>query len=171
MAAFSTGERRRRGKSDRRAMELSLVIRQTLEAAILTHLMPRSQIDIFVQVLQADGGTRAACINAASMALADAGIPMRDLVVSCAAGYLNSTPLLDLNYIEDSGGGPDLTVGIFPKLDKVSLLQMDSKLSTDLFEKVLTLAMEGSKAIAEYMRQMLLENTQKLAFARGTLKR
>ncbi|KAH9535144.1 hypothetical protein CY35_17G038100 [Sphagnum magellanicum] len=116
-------------------------------------------------------GTRAACINAASMALADAGIPMRDLVVSCAAGYLNSTPLLDLNYIEDSGGGPDLTVGIFPKLDKVSLLQMDSKLSTDLFEKVLTLAMEGSKAIAEYMRQMLLENTQKLAFARGTLKR
>jgi ribonuclease PH len=99
-------------------------------------------------------GTRAACINAASMALADAGIPMRDLVVSCAAGYLNSTPLLDLNYIEDSGGGPDLTVGIFPKLDKVSLLQMDSKLSTDLFEKVLTLAMEGSKAIAEYMRQV-----------------
>jgi exosome complex component RRP41 len=82
------------------------------------------QIDIFVQVLQADGGTRAACINAASMALADAGIPMRDLVVSCAAGYLNSTPLLDLNYIEDSGGGPDLTVGIFPKLDKVSLLQV-----------------------------------------------
>jgi exosome complex component RRP41 len=53
----------------------------------------------------------------------------------------------------------------------MGLCQMDSKLSTDLFEKVLTLAMEGSKAIAEYMRQMLLENTQKLAFARGTLKR
>ncbi len=44
-------------------------------------------------------GTRAACINAASMALADAGIPMRDLVVSCAAGYLNSTPLLGENFI------------------------------------------------------------------------
>jgi hypothetical protein len=44
-------------------------------------------------------GTRAACINAASMALADAGIPMRDLVVSCAAGYLNSTPLLGENVL------------------------------------------------------------------------
>lgn len=41
-------------------------------------------------------GTRAACINAASIALADAGIPMHDLVVSCAAGYLNSTPLLGI---------------------------------------------------------------------------
>lgn len=52
------------------------------------------QIDIFVQVLQADGGTRSACINAATLALSDAGIPMRDIVTSCSAGYLNGTPLL-----------------------------------------------------------------------------
>ncbi|KAJ7533227.1 hypothetical protein O6H91_13G038500 [Diphasiastrum complanatum] len=123
MATFSTGERRKRGKGDRRSTEISLVIRQTMESAILTHLLPRSQIDIFVQVLQADGGTRSACINAAALALADAGIPMRDLVASCAAGFLNNTPLLDLNYTEDSGGGPDVTVGVFPKLDKISLLQ------------------------------------------------
>jgi len=49
---------------------------------------------------------------------------MRDLAVSCSAGYLNSTPLLDLNYVEDSAGGADVTVGILPKLDKVSLLQV-----------------------------------------------
>uniref|UniRef100_A0A7N1A7J9 Exoribonuclease phosphorolytic domain-containing protein n=1 Tax=Kalanchoe fedtschenkoi TaxID=63787 RepID=A0A7N1A7J9_KALFE len=72
----------------RRSTEISLVIRQTMEACILTHLMPRSQIGIFVQVLQADGGTRSACINAATLALNDAGIPMSD------AGYLNNTPLL-----------------------------------------------------------------------------
>jgi len=45
--------------SGRRSTEISLVIRQTMEASILTELMPRSQIDIFVQVLQADGGKRA----------------------------------------------------------------------------------------------------------------
>ena len=100
------GERRRRGKSDRRATELSMVIRNTLEQTILTELMPRSQIDIYVQVLQADGGTRCACINAAFLALADAGVPMRDIVASCAAGYLQSTPLIDLNYLEDSGESP-----------------------------------------------------------------
>ncbi|KAH9728711.1 exosome complex component rrp41 [Citrus sinensis] len=110
MASFSTGDRMRKPKGDRRSTEISLVIRQTMEACILTHLMPRSQIDIFVQVLQADGGTRSACINAATLALQDAGIPMRDIVTSCSAGYLNSTPLLDLNYVEDSAGGPDVTV-------------------------------------------------------------
>ncbi|KAK4411474.1 Exosome complex component RRP41 [Sesamum angolense] len=115
MANFSTGDRMRKPKGDRRSTEISLVIRQTMEACILTNLMPRSQIDIFVQVLQADGGTRSACINAATLALADAGIPMCDLVTSCSAGYLNGTPLLDLNYVEDSAGGPDVTVGILPK--------------------------------------------------------
>ncbi|KAK8565740.1 hypothetical protein V6N12_059294 [Hibiscus sabdariffa] len=153
MANFSTGDRMRKPKGDRRSTEISLVIRQTMEACILTHLMPRSQIDIFVQVLQADGGTRSACINAATLSLADAGIPMRDIVTSCSAGYLNSTPLLDLNYIEDSAGGPDVTVGILPKLDKVTLLQMDAKLPVDIFENVMGLAIEGCKAVANYIRE------------------
>ncbi|KAI3903475.1 hypothetical protein MKW98_032129 [Papaver atlanticum] len=98
MANFSIGDRMRKPKGDRRSTEISLVIRQTLEACIMTHLMPRSQIDVFVQVLQADGGT--------------------------SAGYLNSTPLLDLNYVEDSAGGPDISVGILSKMDKVTLLQV-----------------------------------------------
>ncbi|KAL6193973.1 hypothetical protein ACLB2K_035057 [Fragaria x ananassa] len=153
MANFSTGDRMRKPKGDRRSTEISLVIRQTMEECILTNLMPRSQIDIFVQVLQADGGTRSACINAATLALADAGIPMRDLVTSCSAGYLNNTPLLDLNYIEDSAGGADVTLGIMPKLDKVTLLQMDAKLSLDTFENVMQLAIEGCKAVADYIRE------------------
>ncbi|KAK1558455.1 hypothetical protein Q3G72_002498 [Acer saccharum] len=168
MANFSTGDRMRKPKGDRRSIEISLVIRQTMEACIMTHLMPRSQIDIFVQVLQADGGTRSACINAATLALADAGIPMCDLVTSCSAGYLNSTPLLDLNYLEDSAGGADVTVGILPTLDKVTLLQMDAKLPTNIFEDVMQLATEGCKAIANYIREMLAENTKQLEFRRGS---
>ncbi|KAM1070379.1 hypothetical protein ACFX13_002226 [Malus domestica] len=168
MANFSTGDRMRKPKGDRRSTEISLVIRQTMEACIMTHLMPRTQIDIFVQVLQADGGTRSACINAATLALSDAGIPMRDLVTSCSAGYLNSTPLLDLNYVEDSAGGADVTLGIMPKLDKVTLLQMDAKLPLDIFENVMQLAVEGCKAVATYIRQVLLENTKQLEYRRGT---
>ncbi|XP_037426131.1 exosome complex component RRP41 homolog [Triticum dicoccoides] len=140
---------------------------KAMEASILTHLMPHSQIDIFVQVLQADGGTRSACINAATLALADAGIPMRDIVTSCSAGYLCSTPLLDLNYIEDSAGGADVTVGILAKMDKVTLLQMDAKLPMDTFETVMDLATEGCKAIATYIREVLLENTKQLECQRG----
>ncbi|XP_070667252.1 exosome complex component RRP41 homolog isoform X2 [Malus domestica] len=162
MANFSTGDRMRKPK------EISLVIRQTMEACIMTHLMPRTQIDIFVQVLQADGGTRSACINAATLALSVAGIPMRDLVTSCSAGYLNSTPLLDVNYVEDSAGGADVTLGIMPKLDKVTLLQMDAKLPLDIFENVMQLAIEGCKAVATYIREVLLENTKQLEYRRGT---
>ncbi|XP_040363538.1 exosome complex component RRP41 homolog isoform X2 [Rosa chinensis] len=168
MANFSTGDRMRKLKGDRRSTEISLVIRQTMEECILTNLMPRSQIDIFVQVVQADGGTLSACINAATLALANAGIPMRDIVTSCSAGYLNSTPLLDLNYIEDSAGGADVTLGIMPKLDKVTLLQMDAKLSLDTFENVMQLAIEGCKAVADYIREILLENTKQLQYRRGT---
>ncbi|KAM3694867.1 hypothetical protein ACB098_07G086900 [Castanea mollissima] len=184
MSNFSTGDRMRKPKGDRRSTEISLVIRQTMEACILTHLMPRSQIDIFVQVLQADVvRTRSACINAATLALVDAGIPMRDLVTSCISGYLNITPLLDLNYVEDSAGGPDVTVGFLPKLDKVTLLQVTSEnlllfillsasyrwiLSYQLtLENVMQLAIEGCKAIANYIREIMLENTKQLEYRRG----
>jgi exosome complex component RRP41 len=102
-ARFSTGERRRRDKGDRRSQEVSALLRSTLEETILLDLLPKTQIDVYVQVIQADGGARCACINAAMLALGDAGIPCRDLVAACAAGYLQSTPLLDLNYEEDAG--------------------------------------------------------------------
>ncbi|CAH8319425.1 unnamed protein product [Eruca vesicaria subsp. sativa] len=81
----------------------SLVIRQTIEASILTQLLPHSQIDIFLQVLQDDGGTRSACINAATLALSDAGIT-------------NATPRLDLNYVEDSAGGAEMLPSMDAKL-------------------------------------------------------
>lgn len=170
MAAFSTGERRRRGKNDRRATEITSVIRSALEQTILLELMPGSQIDVFVQVLQADGGTRCACINAAMLALAEAGIPMKDVVASCAAGYLDSTVLLDMNYMEDSGGGPDVAVAIHSKLDKVVVLQMDNKLPLETLETVIELAVEGCKAVTAFMREQLLARTQRLASARGMLQ-
>ncbi|KAG1660225.1 hypothetical protein FOA52_005095 [Chlamydomonas sp. UWO 241] len=169
MAAFSTGERRRRGKSDRRSAEISLIIRGTLEQTVMTELMPRSQIDIYVQVLQADGGTRCCAINAALLALADAGVPLRDMVAACAAGYLDGEPLLDLNYMEDSGGGPDLSLAMHTNADheKIVLMQMDSRLQADVFERVVELAQEGCRAVAGVMQAALLEHTQRLATARG----
>ncbi|CAI5506886.1 unnamed protein product [Closterium sp. Naga37s-1] len=157
MASFSTGERRRRGKMDRQPPPPSPPhhILSLTHSSLPFHSLP---------------GTRSACINAATLALCHAGIPMRDLVTSCASGYLNATPLLDLNYVEDSGGGPDVTVGYLPSSDKISLLQMDAKLPMDTFEEVVKLAVTGCKAIAHRMRQVLLEHTERLALARGAMQ-
>lgn len=100
MAAFSTGERRRRTKGDRRTNELSTFVRRCIETCVSVELLARSQLDVSIQVLQADGGVRAAAVNAAVLAIVDAGIPMQDTMACCSAGYLDDTPLLDLNYME-----------------------------------------------------------------------
>ena len=77
MAPFSVEERKSPAPS-RREMELSKVIREALEPSIFLEYYPRTAIDVFIEVLQADGGTRCAGITVASLALANAGIPMRD---------------------------------------------------------------------------------------------
>ena len=100
-------------------------------------------------LVQADGGTRCACINAAMLAVAEAGIPVRDMIAACAAGHLDSTNVLDMNYMEDSGGGPDVAVAIHPNLDRTVLLQMDNKIGIDVFEGIYSLAEQGCKAVAE----------------------
>lgn len=101
------------------------------------------------------------------LAVAEAGIPVRDMVAACAAGHLDSTSVLDMNYMEDSGGGPDVSVAIHPNLDTTVLLQMDNKISIDVFEGVYGLAEQGCKAVAQYMRQQLLAHVMRLAEMRG----
>eukprot|EP01102_Stenamoeba_stenopodia_P022610 TRINITY_DN9502_c0_g1_i1.p1 TRINITY_DN9502_c0_g1~~TRINITY_DN9502_c0_g1_i1.p1 ORF type:complete len:250 (+),score=48.24 TRINITY_DN9502_c0_g1_i1:154-903(+) len=169
MATFSTGERKRKTKGDRRATEISLVIRQTFESVIMTHLFPRSQISIYIQILQADGGTRCAGINAATLALINAGIPMREFVTSCAAGCINNIPILDLNFLEDSAGGPDLPIAYLPSSNKVTMLQMDSKLNLEQFEKVVQLAADGCKKIHEILVKEVEKYTLELVESRGLL--
>eukprot|EP00128_Syssomonas_multiformis_P001866 Colp12_sorted_trinity150504_noHs@33285 len=62
-ATFSTGERKSRSKGDKRSQEFSLAIRQTFESAIMVQLYPRTQIDIYLQILQADGGTKCGVLS------------------------------------------------------------------------------------------------------------
>jgi exosome complex component RRP41 len=154
MAPFSVQERKSPAPS-RREVELSKVIRECFEPTVFVEYYPRTMIDIFIEVLQADGGTRCASITAASLALADAGIPMRDLVVACAAGKAEDTIVLDLDDTEDKLGVADVPVAYMPSLNAVTLLQMDGKLSLDEFETALNLALEGCKRIYTIQKEAL----------------
>jgi exosome complex component RRP41 len=154
MAPFSVEERKSPAPS-RREVELSKVVREALEPAIFLEKFPRTSIDIFIEVLQADGGTRCAGTTAASLALADAGIPMRDLVVACASGKAGGKMVLDLNDIEDKEGEADVPVAYMPSFDAVSLLQMDGQLTTDEFQQAITLAIEGCKQIYALQKEAL----------------
>ncbi|MGQ9551178.1 MAG: exosome complex exonuclease Rrp41 [Candidatus Bathycorpusculaceae bacterium] len=154
MAPFSVQERKSPAPS-RREVELSKVIRESLEPAIFMEQYPRTGIDIFIEVLQADGGTRCASITAASLALADAGIPMRDLVVACAAGKVDDTIVLDLMDTEDKVGVADVPVALMPNLNAITLLQMDGILTLEEFEKAVDLAIGGCRKIYAMQKEVL----------------
>jgi exosome complex component RRP41 len=118
---------------------------------------PRSSIDLNIEILQADAGTRCAGLNAASLALADAGIPMRDLVVSVAAGKIDGKVCLDLNKAEDNLGDADLPVAIMPRRKLVTLLQMDGDLTQDEFGQAMDYCLGAADTINEAQRNALMD--------------
>ncbi len=154
MAPFSVDERKSPAPS-RREIEISKVIRESLEPVVLTDLYPRTTIDVFVEVLQSDGGSRCAGITGASLALADAGIPMTELVAACAVGKIQGRLALDLSDAEDKYGEADLPVAYVPNVNLVTLLQMDGTLSTSEFEKGLQMAIEACKTIHSMQHEAL----------------
>lgn len=156
MATFSVDERKSPAPS-RRELELSKVIKGALAPAIFLKNFPRATIDVFIQVLQADGGTRCASITAASLALADAGIPMRDLVTACAVGKINGVLVLDPNDTEDKLGEADMPLAIMPRKKHITLLQMDGRMTKEEFIEAYKMAIEGCMEIYKLQRQALLE--------------
>jgi len=154
MAPFSVDPRRSPAPS-RRDQEISMVMRSALEPAVFLERYPRASIDVYVEVIEADGGTRCASINAAAVALVDAGIPMKDLVAACAVGKVDDKLIVDLGDYEDKKGQSDMPVAYMPKLGKVTLLQMDGIMSIEEAEKALELAIEGCKKVYEIQREAL----------------
>lgn len=154
MAPFSVDPRRSPAPS-RRDQEISMVMTDAIEPALFLERYPRSVIDVFVEIIEADGGTRCASINAAAVALADAGIPMKDLVSSCAAGKYEGNLILDLGDYEDKEGESDVPVAYLPKIDQVTLLQMEGIMTQEETEKCIELAIEGCKQIYEIQKEAL----------------
>lgn len=154
LAPFSVDERKRPGP-DRRSVEISKVSREALERVVLLEYFPRTSIDVFVEVLQADAGTRCAALSAAVVALADAGIPMKDLVSATAVGKLGGEMAVDLNKLEEDEGDADMPVSISPRTKNVVLLQMDGMLTRDEFMKGLELAIESCMKVNAMQKEAL----------------
>jgi exosome complex component RRP41 len=162
MAAFSVGDRKRPGP-DRRSREISKVISEALEKVILLERFPRASIDVNIEVLDAEAGTRCAGLTAAAVALVDAGIPMRDIPAACAAGKIDNQVVLDLGKEEDNYGEADLPVAISPRTGEILLLQMDGHLTLEEFDKALDLAIKGCYTVSELQKKVLIEKYQKIA--------
>jgi len=154
MAPFSVNDRKSPGP-DRRSTEISKVIRLSLEPVIFLEDFPKVTIDVFAEIIEADGSTRVTGINALSLALASAGIPMKDLVVSCSVGKIDGTLIVDLNGKEDNNSEADMAFAMLPNKGVITLLQMDGALTREEVLKLLQLAKESCMKIYEMQKKVL----------------
>ena len=152
MMPFSgSGERIRPGHS-RRSQEISMVMEKALQPVIDLSAFPNAVVDVFVDLPQTDAGTRCAAISAAAIALADAGIPMKDMISSVAVGQVDGTVVADLCYAEEAYDAivSDIPVAMTHNNKEITLLQMDGEISKeDLIE-----ALEMANQVVEKVYQL-----------------
>ncbi len=167
MSPFSVPERKS-PKPSRRETEISMVSRLALEKVLFLEEFPMTMIDVFAEVISADAGTRVAALTAASVALADAGIPMRDLPAAVAVGKIcsdgNCAIVADLNKKEeDMEGAVDLPMVVLPRKEEFTLLQMDGRVSREELEEMLELGIRKAKEINRIQREALLRKYERVS--------
>ena len=161
MMSFSVTDRIRPGPN-RRSTEISKITEWALEPVVILENYPGKVVDVHIHMTQADAGTRCAGINAAAMALAHAGIPMRNMVSSIAAGKLDQTIVLDLDKHEDSEfedgeGSTDIPM-TFTDDGKLTHIQVDGAITTEQLKEAMKMAREASKKIYEVQKQALKDS-------------
>ena len=117
------------------------------------------------QVLQADGGNYSVCVNAATLAIIDAGIPMRDYVCACTVGFVDETPLADLCFAEESGSS--LALALLPRGGQIALLQMDARLHQDHLEALMEAAMTACKGVSKVLDEVVRQHLQEVSVLTG----
>ena len=160
MLPFSGHGERVRPGGGRRAREISMVTENALRPVLDLREYPNTVVDVFIDLPQTDAGTRCAGITAAAMALADAGIEMKDMVAAVAVGNVQGSIVADLTYDEeqnktDTEGVADTPVAFMPNSGKVTLLQMDGPNTRADLKKALELGRDVCKKIVEIQKAAL----------------
>ena len=159
----------------RRVTEMQHTLINALQSTLHTNHYPGSTIAINLHVLTQDGSLLAALINASTLALIDAGVPMSDYLTACTAGSTVSTtaskatprpqaampglsnlvddvedPLLDLNGLEEQEL-PYLTVGTLGAADKVVVCILETRMHASRLEEMLAVGVDGCKRVRAIM--------------------
>jgi len=157
MMSFSgSGDRVRPGPS-RRSKEINLVIKNSLTPVLDLSGYPNTVVDVFIELLQTDAGTRCAGITAASLALADAGIEMKDMVAAFALGKIGDKLVVDVDKEEEDypNGSTDIPIAVLPRTGKITLLQLDGEISKDELKESLGKIKKAGQQIYELQKKAL----------------
>jgi len=160
MNSFSVSDRIRPGPS-RRSTEISKIIEWALSPVVMLKKFPGTVIDVHINIIQADAGTRCAAINAASMALAHAGIPMRNLVSSVSIGKLDKQLVVDVNKDEEDWeegeGATDIPISMTGN-GNLTHVQLDGKIGQEQMKEVVQMAKTACEEIHEIQKKALKES-------------
>ncbi len=163
MVSFSVSDRIRPGRN-RRAMEISEITKWALDPVVMLEKYPNQVVDIHINIIQADAGTRCAGINAAAMALAHAGIPMKDMVSSISIGKLDKQLVVDLTKEEEDfeeGEGPtDIPISMTSS-GKITHMQLDGKIGVEQLQEAVDMAREACKEVYEVQKKALKDAVEK----------
>jgi exosome complex component RRP41 len=148
---------------------MQTTVANAFSQTLFTHLYPHSTITLSLHILSQDGSLLAALLNASTLALIDAGIPMRDYICACTAGSTSSyssndekaDPLLDLNNLEEQEL-PFLTVATLGDTDNVSLLVMETRVQIGRLEGMLAVGVDGCKQVREILDQVVRKRGVKI---------
>jgi len=160
MLSFSVSDRIKPGPS-RRSMEISKITEWALEPILMIKKYPNMVIDVHINILQANASTRCAGINAAALALAHAGIPMRDMVSSVSIGKLDKQLVVDLNKDEEDWeegeGATDIPITMTQD-GMLTHIQLDGKITSKELKEAIELAREATKEIYEVQKKALKDS-------------
>jgi exosome complex component RRP41 len=155
MMPFSgDGERVRPGPS-RRSKEISMVTENALRPVVDLKEYPNTVVDVYIELPETDAGSRCAGICAAAIALADAGLTMKDVVPAVSVGMVRGTTVVDIDGAEehmDENEAADIPIAIIPSTGEVTLLQMDGIVSKEDFFKALDMVRPALEKIAQIQR-------------------
>ncbi len=160
MMPFSSFNDRVRPGGSRRSKEISLVTKNALEPVLNLEDFPNSVVDVFIELPLTEAGSRCAGICAASLALADAGLEMKDLVSAVSVGRVDDKIVVDLDYSEEAyEGGPvaDIPIAMMPNAGKITLLQMDGEVSKEMLQEAMRKAKKVCSEIYEVQKAALKE--------------
>ncbi len=160
LTAASADPKRSSGK-DKRSIEFESNLKSMFASLILSDSLEHSEVEIHVQVLQDDGSTESAAINAISLALVHAGVPLRDLLVSCSSGAYNGVSLVDLTYMEAQSFTvvSEFRVAVASRTDKLAYCNYDDigghKLTPEIVQELVACSVMGCRTVQTAMREAL----------------
>ena len=157
MLSFSVPERKRPGPA-RRSQEIGKVTEWALASVVDLEAYPNTVVDVHVIILQANASTRCAGINAAALALAHAGVAMKELVSAVSIGKIDDKIVVDLikeeEDHEEGEGATDIPMA-FTKSGEIALLQLDGRIRQEELKEAIKVGKKACKEIYEFQVKAL----------------